>query len=87
MPTRGSIFGFRQGLPIYAEDQAALYNKLSINKYHSFSDDVTGALKFYSAAIVALDDEVRISKRWWQPQLEIGMVICIPPFLVSLNIY
>ena len=63
MPTRGSIFGFRQGLPIYAEDQAALYNKLSINKYHSFSDDVTGALKFYSAAIVALDDEVRISKR------------------------
>ena len=30
--------------------------------YHTFSDDLIGA-EFYSAAITALEDDVRISKR------------------------
>jgi len=63
MPTRGSIFVFTQGLPIYADEQPSLYNRFTLNKYHSFSDDVIGAFKFYGAAVNALDDDVRISKR------------------------
>ncbi len=63
MPTRGSIISFGQGIPLLQEDKSSLYNKFSINKYHSFSDDVLGAVKFYTAGLWALDDEVRISKR------------------------
>ena len=63
MPTDGSVIGFRQGIPLYADEQASLYNRISVNKYHSFSDDLIGAVKFYAAAIVAVEDDVRISKR------------------------
>ena len=63
MPTRGSIIGFGQGIPLLAEDKSSLFNRFSINKYHAFSDDVLGAVKFYAAGLWALDDEVRISKR------------------------
>ena len=63
MPTRRSINGFGQGLPLYADDQASIFNKFSISKYHGFNDDFIGAVKFYSAAITALDEDVRLSKR------------------------
>ena len=62
LPTSGSIVSFSQGLPIYA-DQPSLYNRFSYSKYHGFSDDVIGALKFYAASITALDEDVRLSKR------------------------
>ena len=38
-------------------------NRISINKYHGFSDDLIGAIKFYAAGIVAIEDDVRLSKR------------------------
>ena len=63
MPTDGSIIGFRQGIPVYADDHSSILNQLSYSKYHTFSDDLIGAVKFYSAAITALEDDVRISKR------------------------
>ena len=63
MPTSGSVIGFRQGIPLYIDEQASLLNRISANKYHAFSDDVIGAIKFYAAAIVAVEDDVRISKR------------------------
>ena len=63
MPTDGSIIGFRQGIPVYADDHSSIFNQLSYSKYHTFSDDLIGAVKFYSAAITALEDDVRISKR------------------------
>tara|TARA_Y100001970_G_scaffold67185_1_gene85648 strand:- start:262 stop:2508 length:2247 start_codon:yes stop_codon:yes gene_type:complete len=63
MPTSGSIFGFGQGIPIYAEEQGSIFNRLSFNKYHLFSDDVVGAIKFYAAGVFAIDENVRISKR------------------------
>ena len=63
MPTSGSIFGFRQGIPIYADEQASLFNRISLNKYHGFSDDLIGAIKFYAAGVVALEEDVRLSKR------------------------
>ena len=62
MPTSGSIASFTQGLPIYA-DQPSLYNRLTYSKYHGFSDDVIGAVKFYAATVTALDEDVRLSKR------------------------
>ena len=66
MPTSGSITSFAQGIPIFG-DQASLFNRLTYSKYHSFSDDVIGALKFYGATITALDEDVRLSKRLHLP--------------------
>ncbi len=62
LPTSGSIVSFSQGLPIFS-DQPSLYNRFSYSKYHGFSDDVIGALKFYASSITALDEDVRLSKR------------------------
>jgi len=67
MPSRGSIISFGQGIPLLQEDKSSIFNKLSINKYHAFSDDVLGAVKFYAAGLWALDDEARISKRLHLP--------------------
>ena len=64
----GSIIGFGQSLPLYADDQASISNKFSISKYHGFSDDLIGAVKFYAAAITAIDDDVRISRRLHIPR-------------------
>ncbi len=66
MPTSGSIASFEQGVPIFA-DQPSLYNRFAYSKYHGFSDDVIGAVKFYAATITALDDDVRLSKRLKMP--------------------
>jgi len=66
MPTSGSISSFEQGVPIYA-DQPSLYNRFTYSKYHGFSDDVIGAVKFYAATITAIDDDVRLSKRLRMP--------------------
>ena len=67
MPTRGSILGFSQRLPLYAEEQPSIFNKISLNKYHALSDDVLGAVKFYAAGIVAIEDDVRLSRRLYIP--------------------
>ena len=56
------VLSFSQGIPIFA-DQPSLYNRLSYSKYHGFSDDLIGAVKFYAASITALDEDVRLSKR------------------------
>ena len=62
LPTSGSIVSFSQSIPIYA-DQPSLFNRLSYSKYHGFSDDVIGAVKFYAASITSLDEDVRLSNR------------------------
>ena len=63
MPTSGSIIGFNQSLPIYA-DKASIGNRLSANFYKSLTEDIIGTSKFYFAAINGLnDDDVRLSKR------------------------
>ena len=54
MPTRGSIFGFSQILPVYADEQASLYNRINLSKYHAFNDNIIGNLKFYAAGIFAV---------------------------------
>ena len=63
MPTSGSVIGFNQTLPIYA-DKKFIANIFQASKYKSFSEDVVGAAKFYLSSINGLDNEdVRLSKR------------------------
>ena len=62
MPTSGSVVSFHQGLPLYS-DQASLYNAINYTKYHLFTENVIGAMKFYGANITAIEDDVRLSKR------------------------
>ena len=63
MPTKGSIFGFEQTLPFFA-DKSYISNTLTYSKYSTLSENVVGAGKFYFTAINGLnDDDVRISKR------------------------
>ena len=63
MPTKGSIFGFEQSLPFYA-DKSYISNTLTYSKYNSFNENIIGAGKIYLSSINGLsDDDVRISKR------------------------
>jgi len=62
MPTSGSIVSFNQGLPLYS-DQASILNVINYTKYHSFTENVIGALRFYGANITAIEANVRLNKR------------------------
>ena len=63
MPTKGSIFGFEQTLPFYA-DKSYISNTITYSKYNSFSENIVGAGKIYLSAINGINnDDVRISKR------------------------
>ena len=63
MPTEGSIIGFDQSFPIYA-DKAFLGNTLFASTYKTLSENVIGAGKFYLTTVHGLgDDNVRLSKR------------------------
>tara|TARA_B100001250_G_scaffold252586_1_gene217222 strand:+ start:206 stop:2440 length:2235 start_codon:yes stop_codon:yes gene_type:complete len=63
MPTDGSIIGFDQTFPIYA-DKSFLANTLFASSYRTLSENVVGASKFYFTAVNGLgDDNVRLSKR------------------------
>ena len=63
MPTDGSIVGFRQTLPIYA-DKPFIGNTFNSSFYHSFGENIVGAGKVFLSTINGLDDEsVRLSKR------------------------
>lgn len=62
-PTDGYITSFSQTIPLYA-DSPFLKNSFSFSKYHSFSDDMIGAIKFYASSINGLEKkDVRLSKR------------------------
>jgi len=66
-PTEGHRVKFIQSIPLVL-DSSALLNGLDISKYHAFSDDVIGSLKFFSRSIHGLDDEdVRITSRIFLP--------------------
>ena len=63
MPTDGSIIGFRQTLPIYA-DKPFIGNTFNSSFYHSFGENIIGAGKVFLSSINGLNDEdVRLSKR------------------------
>ena len=63
MPTEGSIIGFSQQFPIYA-DKSFISNSLTSSVYKTMNEDLIGASKFYIATINGLgSDDVRLSKR------------------------
>tara|TARA_Y100001958_G_C21241651_1_gene569570 strand:- start:873 stop:3104 length:2232 start_codon:yes stop_codon:yes gene_type:complete len=63
MPTDGSIIGFNQELPIYA-DKPFISNTFTSSFYRTLDEDIIGAAKFYITSINSIDDEdVRLSKR------------------------
>jgi len=63
MPTSGSIIGFNQSLPIYA-DRSFISNTISASTYKSLTEDIIGGTKFIFSAINGLGgDDVRLSKR------------------------
>ena len=63
MPTEGSIIGFNQSFPIYA-DKAYIANQFSASAYNEFSEKLIGASKlFISTAHGLSDDDVRLSRR------------------------
>ena len=63
MPTDGSILGFDQTLPIYA-DKSFISNTLFLSSYKTFNEDFVGASKFFLSTINGLgSDDVRLSKR------------------------
>ena len=63
MPTSGSIIGFRQTVPFYA-DKNFISNTFTMSKYTSFSENLVLANKLYLSAIDGLnDDDVRLNKR------------------------
>ncbi len=63
MPTKGSVFGFEQTLPFYA-DKSYLSNTLTFSKYATISENIISASKLYLSSINGLnEDDVRLSKR------------------------
>ncbi len=63
MPTDGSVFGFVQSLPIYA-DKPFIDNTFRFSTYHEFNENYVGSGKIFVSAINGLNDEdVRLSKR------------------------
>ena len=67
-PTSGAITAFSQSLPIYA-DTPAISNTITYSKYHSFSEDIVGNIKFLGRSINSLSstEDVRISSRIFLP--------------------
>jgi outer membrane protein insertion porin family len=66
-PSEGYRTKFLQSIPLIM-DNSSLLNGLEVSKYHSFSEDFIGALKFYGRTIHGLDGEdVRIANRLYIP--------------------
>ncbi len=63
MPTSGSIVGFSQTLPFYA-DKSFISNTITASSYSTLTENIIGAAKFYVSSVNGLsDDDVRLSKR------------------------
>ena len=61
--TSGSIIGFKQTVPIYA-DKSFIANQFTLSKYISFSDNFVLANKYYLSTVDGLDNQdVRLNKR------------------------
>ena len=66
-PTRGHKVTFRQSLPL-VQDSSSILNGIDISKYHDFSEDVIGSLKFHARSINGVDDDVRLTNRLYIPR-------------------
>ncbi len=66
-PTSGYRSKFLQTLPIL-QDSSSLLNGYDLSSYRSFSEDVTGSVKFYARSIHGIDEDVRITNRLFLPR-------------------
>ena len=66
-PTSGYRSKFLQTLPIL-QDSSSILNGYEFSSYHAFSEDLTGALKFYARTIHGVDEDVRITNRLFLPR-------------------
>jgi len=66
-PTGGHKITFRQKIPII-QDSSSFMNGIDVFKYHGFSEDLIGALKFHARAITGVDDDVRLTDRLYIPR-------------------
>ena len=65
-PTSGYRAKFSQSLPLI-QDSSSIMNGFDISKYHSFSEDVVGSIKFYAKSIHGIDEDVRLTRRLFLP--------------------
>ena len=61
-PTEGYKASFFQALPLI-QDSSSISNRFNISKYHDFSEDVIGSLKFQFRTIHGTDGDVRVTDR------------------------
>jgi len=61
-PTKGYKASFLQSLPLI-QDSSSLSNTFDVSKYHDFSEDVIGSLKFQLRTIHGVDEDVRLTER------------------------
>jgi len=61
-PTEGHKASFFQSLPLI-QDSSSVTNRFNISKYHDFSEDVIGSLKFQLKTIHGTDGDVRVTDR------------------------
>ena len=65
--TDGTRVTFRQSLPLI-QDSSSILNGLDVDKYHAFSEDVIGSLKFHGRSINGIDGDVRLTNRLFIPR-------------------
>jgi outer membrane protein insertion porin family len=63
-PTEGYLASFFQALPLI-QDSSSISNRFSISKYHDFSEDIIGSLKFQFKTIHGADGDVRVTERMY----------------------
>ena len=66
-PTGGYWAKFIQKIPLL-QDSSSLLNGVNFNKYHGFSEDVIGTVKFFGRSIHGLDKDTRLTSRLFLPQ-------------------
>ena len=65
--TDGTKVTFKQSLPLI-QDSSSILNGLDVEKYHPFSEDVIGSLKFHVRSINGIDSDVRLTNRLFIPR-------------------
>ena len=69
-PTEGHIISFVQSLPL-VQDSSSLLNGVDVSKYHLFSEDLIGSVKFHARSINGVDGDVRLTNRLYIPRTKL----------------
>jgi len=64
--TDGYSASFYQSLPL-VQDSSSISNSFNANKWHEYSENVIGSLKFTARSVHGIDDDVRLTNRLFIP--------------------